>query len=166
MGDCQRAVLQAETLVVCSISWWGYSVLSVTWGITRDTYVSRISLKYWEHIYLEQMVGFSHILVVGIPEAFHSKIALLLQTRKCHCARTKAWPFCSASNPVWALFQLELLSFPGANSSQAACDEKHVFVEAGTKSRTSQTLATPPQVVTLLTPPSYYILLRSSLLLL
>lgn len=103
---------------------------------------------------------------MGIPETFHCKIAFILQTRECHCTQMKAWPFCSVSNPVWALFQLELLPFPGANSSQAACDEKHVFVEAGTKSRTSLTLASLPQKATLLISQSCYVGLWSSVLLL
>lgn len=87
----------------------------------------------------EQTIGFSPFLSWTFQKPSIAKLLFILQTRKCHCTQMKAWPFCSASNPVWALFQLELLWFPEANSSLASWDEKHVFVKVGTENRTGQT---------------------------
>lgn len=39
VDDCLCAVLQAETTVVCNISWWGCCVVLVTSDITRDMQV-------------------------------------------------------------------------------------------------------------------------------
>lgn len=129
------------------------------------TYCQRdVSTRWWRHWRCLQSKAWASATLLSwtFLKAVIAKLLFLLQTRKCHCTQMKAWPFCSATNPVWALFQLEPLSFPGANSSQASCDEKHVFVKVGTKSRTGQTLAFLPQKATLLTPLSCYTGLHSA----